>query len=95
MTILIESVIALVAVTVCGLLLLHASEIRRHARNHARDAAAFARRDAEAEAADPAPLEVDQGAITAARPLRLVHLHECDELLIDAALRRHPAGKHR
>lgn len=67
------------------------------AARSARKAAAHERRAAELLAANQAPLEIDRGTI-ATSPLRLVHsihadhLGEARELLVDAAMLRHPAG---
>lgn len=61
---------------------------------NAMDAAAFARRDAERTAADPAPLEVDHGTVAPRRLAVVRALHtdsdEARERLVDGARQRHP-----
>lgn len=92
MTIVIVIVIGMAMVAMCGRFARLAGISAQQAGNHARAAAASSRRDAEGAAADPALVEIDRGTVA---PLRLVHPEEAREQLLDAAVRRHPAGRRR
>ncbi len=88
MTVLFVIAIGVLMVAMCARYARLAAGSAIEARRHALNTAARARRAGEHTAADPAPLEVDRGAVV--RPLRLVHLHEQHEQLVTAAVRRHP-----